>query len=186
MSKVGVFLADGFEEIEGLTVVDLLRRAGIDTVTVSISNSRTVTGSHQIPVLADECIADTDFSALDMLLLPGGMPGTTHLEKCEPLMKQVDAFHRAGKYISAICAAPGVFGRAGILEGRDATVYPGLEGELKGAFPKTDPTVKSDHILTSRGMGTAIAFGLAIVERFQGKEAADQLAEKIVYFSDIR
>lgn len=186
MSKVGVFLADGFEEIEGLTVVDLLRRAGIDTVTVSINGSKKVTGSHNIAVEADELITDTKFGELDMLVLPGGMPGTTNLENCELLMKEVDAFHKNGKYISAICAAPGVFGRRGILEGRKATVYPGLEGELRGAEPQTAPTVISDHILTSRGMGTAIAFGLAIVERFQGKEKADELAKKIVYFSDVR
>ncbi len=186
MSKVGVFLADGFEEIEGLTVVDLLRRAGIDTVMVSVMEGKDVIGSHGIRVKADEMLRDTDFGALDMLVLPGGMPGTTNLENCRPLMEQVDTFHKAGKYISAICAAPGVFGRRGILEGRDATVYPGLEGELKGASPKETPTVVSDHILTSRGMGTAIAFGLAIVERFQGREKADELAKKIVYYSDIR
>ncbi|MCR5657366.1 MAG: DJ-1/PfpI family protein [Butyrivibrio sp.] len=181
MANIALFLADGFEEIEALTVVDLCRRAGLNIDMVAVNRKDTVTGSHGIEVKADKLISEVEFDKVDMLVLPGGMPGTTNLESTEPLMEQVRAFNAAGKYISAICAAPGVFGRAGILQGKKACVFPGLEGELKGADVQMSETTVDGHILTSRGMGTAIPFGLAIVERFCGKEAATELGNKIVY-----
>ncbi len=181
MANIAIFLADGFEEIEALTVVDLCRRAGLTIDMISVMEGLGVTGSHGIEVKADKMIGEVDFDKMDMLVLPGGMPGTTNLEKTEALMKQVHAFNDAGKYISAICAAPGVFGRAGILQGKKACVFPGLEGELKGADVQMSETCVDGHILTSRGMGTAIPFGLAIVERFCGKDAADELGKKVVY-----
>ncbi len=181
MANIAIFLADGFEEIEALTVVDLCRRAGLTIDMVSATDSITVTGSHAIEVKADKMIGEVEFDKMDMLVLPGGMPGTTNLEKTEALMEQVKAFDKAGKYISAICAAPGVFGRAGLLQGKKACVFPGLEGELKGADVQYTQTTIDGHILTSRGMGTAIPFGLAIVERFCGKETADELGKKVVY-----
>ncbi|SEK62511.1 MULTISPECIES: DJ-1 family glyoxalase III [unclassified Butyrivibrio] len=181
MADIAIFLADGFEEIEALTVVDLCRRAGLNIDMVSVMEGLSVTGSHGIEVKADKLLSDVKFDAMDMLVLPGGMPGTTNLEKTEKLMEQVRVFDAAGKYISAICAAPGVFGRAGLLNGRKACVFPGLEGELKGADVQMTETTVDGHILTSRGMGTAIPFGLAIVERFCGKEAADELGKKVVF-----
>ena len=181
MAEIALFLAEGFEEIEALTVVDLCRRAGLNIDMVSVTEDFTVKGSHGIVVSADKTIEDVDFDNIDMLVLPGGMPGTINLEKTESLMRQVRLFDSAGKYISAICAAPGIFGRAGILQGRKAVVFPGLEGELKGADVQMTETCIDGHILTSRGMGTAIPFGLAIVERFCGKEAATELGNKIVY-----
>ncbi len=181
MANIAIFLANGFEEIEALTVVDLCRRAGLTIDMVSVTDSLQVTGSHGIEVKADKVIDDLDFDAMDMLVLPGGMPGTTNLENTEKLMENIRAFDSKGKYISAICAAPGVFGRAGLDQGKKACVFRGLEGELKGADFQMSETTVDGHILTSRGMGTAMAFGLAIVERFCGKEAADELGKKVVY-----
>ena len=181
MANIAIFLAEGFEEIEALTVVDICRRAGLTIDMVSVMGALQVTGSHGIEVKADKLLDDVKFDEMDMLVLPGGMPGTTNLEKTEKLMEQVRAFDAAKRYISAICAAPGVFGRAGLLQGKKACVFPGLEGELKGADVQMTETTVDGHILTSRGMGTAIPFGLAIVERFCGKEAADELGKKIVF-----
>lgn len=127
----------GFEEIEGLTVVDMFRRAGIPIQTVSISDSLTVTGSHDIKVQADCLLADFDFNTVEMLILPGGMPGTTNLSKCEPLCDALMQFSRQGRYLAAICAAPSILGSLGILNGRVATCYPGFEKKLFGAYITT-------------------------------------------------
>lgn len=181
MSTVAVFLADGFEEIEALAVVDLCRRAGLDTPMVSIMPDNVVEGSHGIRVTADKMLADIDFGSVDMIVLPGGLQGTLTLEKCEILMEQVKAFYNNGKYISAICAAPTVFGRLGLLKDRVACCYPSMEDELICAEVGKNPVEVSDHVTTSRGMGTAMDLGLAIVERFKGREAADKLAETVVY-----
>lgn len=182
---IAVFFAEGYEEIEALTVVDLARRAGIETWMVSIDEKRQVTGSHGICVCMDKTLEEMDFEKADMLVLPGGMPGTLHLKACEPLMEKVKEFDRAGKPISAICAAPTVFGGLGLLQGREACCYPEMEEGLEGAKVTFSPVTVSEHILTSRGMGTAIDFGLAIIARFQGKEAAQAMAEKIVYTSKL-
>lgn len=181
MNAVGVFFGTGYEEIEALTVVDILRRAGIETLMISITEEREVTGSHGITVKMDQVLAETDFEELDMIVLPGGMPGTTNLEGCKPLMEQLDHFYESGKYISAICAAPSIFGHRGMLNGRRACSYPSKENALTGAKVTRNPVEMSEHITTSRGMGTAIEFALAILERFQGREAADRMAEQIVY-----
>lgn len=178
---VAVFFANGYEEIEALTVVDLTRRAGIETWMVSVTEEKIVTGSHGIAVSMDKTLNEVDFNQVEMIVLPGGMPGTLNLEACEPLMEKVKEFDKAGKYISAICAAPTVFGHLGLLTGRKACCYPDMEDGLVGAEVTYKSTAVSDHILTSRGMGTAIDFGLQIIARFQGKEAADEMAKKIVY-----
>lgn len=178
---IAVFFANGYEEIEALTVVDLTRRAGIETWMVSITEEKKVTGSHGIEVSMDKTLKEVDFNKVEMIVLPGGMPGTLNLEACEPLMEKVREFDKAGKYISAICAAPTVFGHLGLLNGKKACCYPGMEDGLKGAEVSYDTITVADHILTSRGMGTAIDFGLQIIARFQGKEAADEMAKKIVY-----
>ena len=130
MSKAAIFLAEGFEMIEALTVVDLCRRAGIDLVTVAITEDKRVVSSHKVPIEADITIRELDFDAMDMLILPGGMPGTANLEASELLMAQLDAFDAAGRYLSAICAAPRIFGKKGFLKGRKATCFPGVEGFL--------------------------------------------------------
>ena len=181
MNKIALFLAAGFEEIEALTVVDLCRRAGIEVTVASVTDNKTVTGSHGISVLADVMFEEVDFEAQDMLVLPGGMPGTRNLEAHEGLMAQVDRFYESGKYIAAICAAPTVFGHRGILKGRKACCYPGMQNELLGADVVYDTVAVSDHVITSRGMGTAIDFALQIIACFCGKEKAEELAKAIVY-----
>ena len=178
---IAVFFANGYEEIEALTVVDLTRRSGIETWMVSITDEKKVTGSHGIEVSMDKILKEVDFNDVDMIVLPGGMPGTLNLEACEPLMEKVKEFDKKGNYISAICAAPTIFGHLGILNGKKACCYPSMEDGLTGADVTYDTTVAADHILTSRGMGTAIDFGLQIIARFHGKEAAKDMAEKIVY-----
>lgn len=181
MSKVLIFMAEGHEEIEALTVVDLLRRAGIDIYTVSITGEKKVTGSHGITTVCDKLIETVNFDDADMLVLPGGMPGTLNLGNCELLMDQVHGFNTSKKGLAAICAAPTVFGKAGLLEGKKATCYPGMEGDLKGANTSTDAVCHDGHIITSRGLGTAIPFALEIIRTFQGDEAAEKLAKSIVY-----
>lgn len=181
MKKAAVFFATGYEEIEALTVVDLLRRAGIAVTCISTENEKSVTGAHKISVQMDAGISETDFSEYDILICPGGMPGTVNLEACKILMDNLRTFYEAGKLIAAICAAPGIFGRMGILEGKKACIYPGMEAELKGAEVVYDKVIKSDNVITSRGMGTAIAFALKIVENLLDAETAQKLGESIVY-----
>ena len=181
MNKTAIFLANGFEEIEALTVVDPLRRAQIEISTVSISDSLEVTGSHNITVKADKLFGDVNFDEIDMIILPGGMPGTNNLFNCEPLREKITKFNNSGKLLSAICAAPTVYGRMGLLDGKKACCYPGCEVNLNGADVQTSEVTVDDNFITSRGMGTAIPFGLAIIEKFQGKKAADEMAAKIVY-----
>ena len=176
-----VFFAEGFEEIEALTVVDLARRAGIETWMVSVGEEKEVTSSHGITVSMDKVFSEVDFKEVDMIVLPGGMPGTLNLEKCVPLMEEVRKFNQEGKRISAICAAPTIFGHLGILKGRKACCYPGMENELEGAEVIYESIALSDHILTSRGMGTAMDFGLKIVSLIKSEEEAANLAEKICY-----
>lgn len=181
MSRVCVFFAEGFEEIEALTVVDILRRGGIDVDMVSVTGARSVAGSHKITVEMDKLLEEVDFEKTEMIVLPGGMPGTKGLEATEPLMKQVDAFYEKGKYIAAICAAPSIFGHKGILKGRTACSFPSFESHLEGAEVSKEPVTVSDNVITSRGMGTAIPFGLKLLEQFAGKEAALEMKETIVF-----
>ncbi len=181
MGKVCVFFGTGYEEIEALAVVDLLRREEIETEMVSITEDRTVTGSHGIAVVMDKILAEVNFDETDMLVLPGGMPGTKKLEACEALMEQVDTFVKAKKPVCAICAAPSILGHRGHLQGKKATAYPGFEEQLTGAEVLYEPAVTDGNIITGRGMGCAVAFGLAIVEYLKGTKTRDALAEKIVY-----
>lgn len=181
MSKVCVFFGTGFEEIEALTVVDILRRQGIDTKMVSVMGDKTVMGSHKIPVITDELLEDVDFGEVDMLVLPGGLGGTQNLEACEPLMEQVDAFVAAGKAVSAICAAPTILGHRGHLNGKKAICYPGMEDQLKGAIVTSKPAVRDGNIITGRGMGCSAAFGLALLEYLTDSDTSAAMAAKIVY-----
>lgn len=182
---VAIFLADGMEEIEALTVVDLLYRAGIPHETVSITDDSAVTSSHNVTVKCDRAIDDThfQFDDYDMIVLPGGMPGTTNLGACELLTDQVVQFARNGKQVAAICAAPTILAKLGLLEGKKATCFPDLQNVLaeNGATVLQDQVVIDGNIITSKGMGTAIAFGLAIVAHYLGQDVADDLAKKIVY-----
>ena len=181
MKKIAVFFAEGYEEIEALTVVDICRRCGLAVELVSITEERLVKSSHGVVVQMDKIFAEADFGEYDMLVLPGGMPGTKNLEAHEGLMAQVDAFYAAGKYIAAICAAPSIFGHRGILQGRRACCYPSFESHLEGAEVTNGSVEISEHVITSRGMGTAIDFGLTIAGLFVGREKAEEMATTIVY-----
>ncbi len=181
MKQVCVVLAEGFEEIEGLTVVDLLRRAGISVTTASVSGHQKVTGSHNISVIADALFEDVDFSEMDMMVLPGGMPGTKNLKAHSGVASQLNHMISQGKEIAAICAAPSVLGSLGLLKGKQACCYPGFEDQLLGADVIYEPVAKSAQVITSRGMGTAIPFGLALVERLTDQETADKLAASVIY-----
>lgn len=181
MSKVCVFFGTGYEEIEALAVVDILRRQGIETEMVSVMGEKTVTGSHKIPVVMDRLIEDVDFDSVDMIVLPGGLAGTNELENCSQLMKQVDSFVAAGKAVSAICAAPTILGHRGHLKGKKAICYPGLEEQLNGATVVYEAVVRDGNIITGRGMGCAIPFALLILEYLVDQKAADAMAQKIVY-----
>ncbi len=181
MSKVAVFFAEGFEEIEALTVVDLCRRAGIETDMVSVNGKLEVTGSHGICIRTDKLFSETDFDHLDMIVLPGGGPGTQNLEAHQELMARVDDFAKAGKMVCAICAAPSILGHKGFLKGRKACSFPDFEEHLLGARVTRQSVEKDGNFITSRGMGTAFDFGLAIVEHICGRETRDEVAKKTIY-----
>lgn len=181
MKKIYVFLADGFEEIEGLTVVDLARRAGLSVVTVSIMGRKEIAGAHQILVQADQLFEELDFEDADMLVLPGGMPGTLHLGEHIGLYALLEKKMTEGCPISAICAAPSILGDMGILKGKRAVCYPGFEERLVGATVTENPVEVDGNITTSRGMGTAIAFALAIIARFKGEEEAKKIGKSVIW-----
>ncbi|MFA9379120.1 MAG: DJ-1 family glyoxalase III [Lachnotalea sp.] len=181
MSKVCVFLADGFEEIEGLAVVDLLRRAAIDTDMVSIMKGKEIKGGHNIVVIADKLYEEVNFAEYDMLVLPGGMPGTLNLSEHKGVVNQIQQFAEEGKGIAAICAAPSILGDSGLLIGKKAVCYPGYESRLTGAIVTKEKIEQDQNIITSRAMGTVYEFGLAIIEKLIDKEAALKVKNLICY-----
>jgi len=176
---IGIFFANGCEEIEGLTVVDMMRRGGIEIVTISINGTDTVTGSHSITFKTDAVAEEVNYDELEGIVLPGGLPGTTNLDESEIVKKTIKDFAAAGKLVAAICAAPSVLGHNGILEGKNATCHPGWEEHLTGANCKTDTAVTDGNIITSRGMGTAIDFSLAILAYFGAD--VEKVKKGIVY-----
>lgn len=181
MPKVYTFLADGHEMVEALAVVDILRRAKVDVVTVSIKDTREVMSAHKVGIIADTLFEDNDYSDGDVVFLPGGMPGTLNLEAHEGLKNLINEYNNKGRYIAAICAAPSVFGHMGLLEGKKATCYPGFEKDLLGA-EHTGARVEQDgNIITSKGMGTAIDLGLALTGILVSEEEADRIAKGIQY-----
>lgn len=186
MKRVCVFLADGFEEIEGLTVVDILRRAGVEAETVSVMDRKQIRGSHGIGVEADKLFEEADVANADMLVLPGGMPGTLNLKAHEGLREQLLSFNRAGKNIAAICAAPSVLGALGLLKGKKACSYPSFEDQLDCAEVLQVPAVTDGNITTGRGMGAAIPFALELTAILCGKEKADEVKDTIVYEEQVR
>ncbi len=181
MSKLAIFLADGFEEIEGLTVVDICRRARLDIDTVSIKDTKDVVTSHGIPLTTDLLLSELNFDEYDILILPGGLKGTNNLEDCEPLKKAVQDFVAKDKYIAAICAAPRIFGHLGLLQGKKATSYPTFESHLEGADVTSAGVTRDGKIITGRSMAYSVPFALTIAEIFAGKEVAQKVASDIVY-----
>lgn len=179
--KCKLFLAEGFEELEAVTLIDLLRRAGFQVDTVSISDKREVAGSKGTTIVADCVFSKENFSDTDFILLPGGMPGVKNLSEKKELLSLIKDFDNKKKYIGAICAAPFVLERAGILKGRKVTSYPGWKEKLPSASYSEDAVVVDGNIITSRGVGTAIDMALKIVEIIKGVESKEKLKKEIVY-----
>lgn len=206
MGKLAVFFAEGYEEIEALTVVDVCRRCGLEVDMVAVPGAATqdnttalhaasqdkaaaasaqdgrwVKSSHNVTVRMDKTFEQVNFDEYDMLVLPGGKLGTENLEAHEGLMAQVDAFYEGGKYVAAICAAPSILGHRGILKGRKACCYPGFESQLESAEVTEGPVEVSDKVVTARGMGASVDFALAIAGIFCGQDKADEMAKTICY-----
>ena len=179
--KVCLHLADGFEEIEAISVVDILRRAGIAVEMVSIMENKEVVGAHNIKVVADVLFENVDYTDVNMIILPGGGGGTQNMAEHAGLTQQLTTQAREGKWIAAICAAPTILGKLGLLTGKSATCYPGCEPQLTGADVSCSARVIVDgKIITSRGPGTSFEFGLKIVAVLKGLELANSLKEQMI------
>ena len=181
MIKVCVCMAEGFEEVEMLTVVDILRRADMMVSIVSVMDKLQVTGSHQICVEADYLWGEVNLDNYDCIFLPGGMPGTLNLGAHKGVKEQIKKFAESGRRVAAVCAAPSVLGENGLLEGKKAVCYPGFEDKLKGAEVLKEKVVTDGNITTSRGMGTCIPLALELVSLYQGEEAAEMIGKGIIY-----
>ena len=181
MSKVYAFFATGYEEVEALTVVDLLRRAAVEVNMVSMTGENYVVGSHGISINMDSKFDDNDYSDGDVFFLPGGMPGTTNLLAHQGLCKLLVEKCEQGKRLAAVCAAPSVFGQLGLLQGKKATSYPGFEEKLTGAEYLLDSVVTDGNITTSRGMGTSIDLGLELISMLCNEETAMSIGKGIIY-----
>ena len=173
-----IFLADGFEEVEALTPLDLMRRAGIDVQTVGVGGIY-VTGSHNITVKADLLIDELDITSCDGVVLPGGMPGTTNLYNCEKVLECVRKCADKQQLVCAICAAPLILGRLGLLEGKKAVCFPGFEDELKGAEIGNVSCVAQDNIITAKGAGAVFDFSRAIITYLKDESSAIKILETI-------
>lgn len=184
MQKSYIFLADGFEEIEALAPLDILRRAGMPVITVSISDSLTVTGAHGARVEADALFTDNDMSAAEWLILPGGMPGASNLAACKPLTDLLVAQAARGGKIAAICASPAlVLAPLGILNGIDATCYPGMATNSKLIGWKEDePVVSTNRVITAHGPGASMLFSLTIAAISTGQAHAHEIGEAMMVY----
>lgn len=181
MKRVALFLANGFEEIEALGTVDILRRAKIAVETVSITSDKNVQGAHGINVVADKTFDEFNANDIDVLVLPGGMPGAKNLNEHEALKKLVTEFAgNPDKNVAAICAAPMVLGGLGLLDGKEATCYPGFEAELIGAKVTEEKVVESDNIITGKGPGLVFDFGLQLVETIAGVATRKEVQEGLL------
>ncbi|MCD7774490.1 MAG: DJ-1/PfpI family protein [Clostridiales bacterium] len=173
-----VFLADGFEEIEALTPVDYLRRAGIELKTVGVTG-KTVTSSHKIPVISDITADEITFDDLDGIILPGGMPGTLNLEKSDAVQNAVDFCCKNNKLLAAICAAPSILGHKNILNGKNAVCFPGFENELKGAVLSDKFAVRDGNVITAKGAGAATEFAFEIIKYLSDENTALQVRNSV-------
>jgi len=179
--KVYVMLAPGFEIVEATLPIDIMRRAKIDVQTVSITPFNEVESANGVVVVADALLEDADLSDGDLLYLPGGMPGATNLSDCEPLHDIILEYNAAGKWLAAICAAPLVYGRMGLLKGLNATCYPGFEPEVKGANMLKNTVVCDKNFITGCGPGAAFAMGHKIVSVLINKETADTILKQMMF-----
>jgi len=178
--RIAVHLADGFEEIEAVSIIDVLRRADLEVLVISVTGKMDVLGAHQIVVMADDLFEKVNYDEIYMIVLPGGMPGAANLDSHTGLKRQIMNFVAEKKQLAAICAAPLVFGNLGILEGEKAVCYPGFEGYLKDAEVLKIPVVESGNIITGRGPGVAIQFALKIVEKAVSAEKAELLSRQML------
>lgn len=181
MKKAVMLFAEGFEEVEALMTVDLLRRGGVEVELASITEEMTVCGSHGIQVGMDTTLARVEFSEFDAILIPGGMPGTKNLGADERVCRALREMNEAGKLVGAICAAPSVLGACGILSGKRATCFPGFEDQLGGAEFVDEMAVVDGNVVTSRGLGTSMEFGLAVLEQLTSRETAEEVRGAIVF-----
>jgi 4-methyl-5(b-hydroxyethyl)-thiazole monophosphate biosynthesis len=179
--KACVFLAEGFEELEAIGVIDILRRGDITVETISITAERLVTGAHGIQVTADWLFNRADFRDADVLVLPGGMPGTRNLNAYKPLRQLLERHHTQHKFIAAICAAPVILGGLGLLEGKKATCYPNFDHQLTGAEVTASAVEVDDIIITGRGPGMVFDFGLAILKALRRAGNARKVADDMLY-----
>jgi 4-methyl-5(b-hydroxyethyl)-thiazole monophosphate biosynthesis len=176
MKKAIVFLANGFEEIEALGTIDILRRGGIEVKTVSITEDTVVTGAHNVPVIADTTLDKATLNQADALILPGGMPGASNLNNSEVVKEALLQQYREGKIVAAICAAPMVLGGLGLLKGRNATCYPGFEPQLIGANVTGEAVEVSEYVITGKGPGLVMNFALALVASIKSEAVAEEVA----------
>ena len=175
-----LFLASGFEEIESIVVIDILRRSNMEITIVSIEKQLEVTGSHHITIKTDVIFENVIFENIEWLILPGGMPGTTNLNKHEKLKEIIKKHYEKGGSIAAICAAPLILGAMNLLQGKSAICYPGYESHLKGALLSHEKVVDAGNIVTAKGAGVTIPFALKIVEKSKGMDKAQEIANKIM------
>ena len=178
---VYVFLAEGHEEVEALTCVDVLRRAGVVVQLVSVMEDRIVKGAHGICIQTDMLFEDADFDDCEMIVLPGGMPGATILRDHEGLAARIKEYAKAGKPLAAICAAPLALGAHGAVEGKKATIFPGMEGHLTGAQPTGETVTVDGNVITGMGPALAMEFALTLVEFLKGAEVKKQVASGLLY-----
>ena len=179
-NQIFVHLAVGFEEIEAVTIIDVLRRGGLNVCVISVTGNLKVKGSHEIEICADQLFENVDYSQCDMIVLPGGMPGSKNLYEHEGLRSKILEFGKNGKFIAAICAAPFILGRLGVLQGRKVVCYPGYESQLTGAIIQDSSVFIDDRIITGKGVGAALEFSLEIVKIAANHEKALQLRKLMV------
>jgi 4-methyl-5(b-hydroxyethyl)-thiazole monophosphate biosynthesis len=177
MNKTVVFLADGCEEVEALTIIDVLRRGEVNAVGVSLMGRKEVHGAHNIVLTADELFDEVNFNNVKMIVCPGGLGGTNNIKTHNGVKKIAERFiNDESRFVAAICAAPSALGKFGVLEGRKATCYPGFEGELTGAKFSSDEVVKDGNLITSKGPATAMAFSLELLKNLTDEETAEAVA----------
>ncbi|MCR4921337.1 MAG: DJ-1/PfpI family protein [Bacteroidaceae bacterium] len=176
-----VFLAEGFEDIEAIAPVDIMRRAGLPVETVSVTGNRVVTSAHGVGFVADRLFEEVSIEDAELLVLPGGMPGATNLYACEPLRRAILTHHAAGRMLAAICAAPLVYGRMGLLRGVNATCYPGFESELQGATCTGALVEQDGQFVTAKGPGAAMEFGYALASLFVDSSIVEGLRSGMIY-----
>lgn len=181
MGTVYEFLANGFEEVEALAPVDIMRRAKLNVKTVSVTGTKEVETSHHVKIVADLLFEEADFSDLEMIVLPGGMPGAVNLSEHAGLRSLIEKAYKDGKLLTAICAGPMVYGKMGLLKGRKATCYPGFDQYLEGAHYTGRLVEEDGPFTTGKGPAASLSLGYAIVERFCGKEKADELKAGMLF-----